>query len=97
MGHISFVGKLDLDALRSGAPAIAPGFTLEMMVKHSLDFWLTSEDLPDANNRVTFNRQGEIVPLVSPGIVAFQDGVLGFRNGLLLRDPDGQAFLLEQK
>src|SRR6185295_3106559 len=25
MGHISFVGKLDRDALRGGAPAIAPG------------------------------------------------------------------------
>ena len=47
MGHISFVGKLDRDALRGGAPAIAPGFTLEIMGNHSLDFWLTSEDLPD--------------------------------------------------
>jgi choline dehydrogenase-like flavoprotein len=61
MGHISFVGKLDAITLRAGAPAIAPGFTLELMAKHSLDFWLTSEDLPDANNRVTINRNGEIV------------------------------------
>src|SRR5262249_29153322 len=29
MGHISFVGKLDAVTLRAGAPAIAPGFTLE--------------------------------------------------------------------
>ena len=36
MGHISFVGKLDRDALRGGAPAIAPGFTLEIMA-HELD------------------------------------------------------------
>jgi len=61
MGHISFVGKLDEDTLRAGAPAIAPGWTLDLMAKHSLDFWLTSEDLPDPNNRVTVNRQGEIV------------------------------------
>src|SRR3989454_177191 len=47
MGHISFVGKLDGDTLKAGAPAIAPGWTLELMAKHSLDFWLTSEDLPD--------------------------------------------------
>jgi len=58
MGHISFVGKLDAITLRAGAPAIAPGFTLELMAKHSLDFWLTSEDLPDPNNRVTINRAG---------------------------------------
>ena len=43
MGHISFVGKLDGETLKAGAPAIAPGWTLEMMGKHSLDFWLTSE------------------------------------------------------
>jgi len=61
MGHISFVGKLDGDTLRAGAPAIAPGWTLEQMAKHSLDFWLTSEDLPDPNNRVTLNKKGEIV------------------------------------
>ena len=61
MGHISFVGKLDGVALSAGAPAIAPGFTLELMAKHSLDFWLTSEDLPDPDNRVTLDRSGNIV------------------------------------
>jgi len=61
MGHISFVGKLDRDTLSAGAPAIAPGFTLDLMAKHSLDFWLTSEDLPDANNRVTLSSDGQIV------------------------------------
>jgi choline dehydrogenase-like flavoprotein len=61
MGHISFVGKLDRDALRAGAPAIAPGFALEIMGQHSLDFWLTSEDLPDPENRVTLDREGNIV------------------------------------
>ena len=66
MGHISFVGKLDAITLRAGAPAIAPGFTLDLMAKHSLDFWLTSEDLPDANNRVTINRDGEIVLTYTP-------------------------------
>lgn len=61
MGHISFVGKLDAETLRAGAPAIAPGWTLDAMAKHSLDFWLTSEDLPDPENRVTLNRDGQIV------------------------------------
>jgi len=61
MGHISFVGKLDGETLKAGAPAIAPGFTLDMMARHSLDFWLTSEDLPDPGNRVTLDRNGDIV------------------------------------
>jgi len=66
MGHISFVGKLDAVALSAGAPAIAPGFTLELMAKHSLDFWLTSEDLPDPDNRVTLDRNGNIVLSYTP-------------------------------
>lgn len=61
MGHISFVGKLDGETLKAGAPAIAPGWTLDLMATHSLDFWLTSEDLPDPNNRVTLDREGHIV------------------------------------
>ena len=61
MGHISFVGKLDVDTLRAGAPKIAPGWSLELMAQHSLDFWLTSEDLPDPENRVTINAADEIV------------------------------------
>jgi choline dehydrogenase-like flavoprotein len=60
MGHISFVGKLDGVALSAGAPAIAPGFTLDLMAKHSLDFWLTSEDLPNPENRVALDRKGQI-------------------------------------
>ena len=42
MGHISFVGKLDAVALSAGAPKIAPHWTLDLMAKHSLDFWITS-------------------------------------------------------
>jgi choline dehydrogenase-like flavoprotein len=66
MGHISFVGKLDGATLSAGAPAIAPGWTLELMGKHSIDFWLTSEDLPDPNNRVTLDREGKIVLAYTP-------------------------------
>lgn len=66
MGHISFVGKLDGDTLKAGAPAVAPGWTLDLMGKHSLDFWLTSEDLPDPSNRVTLDREGNIVLSYKP-------------------------------
>jgi choline dehydrogenase-like flavoprotein len=66
MGHISFVGKLDAVALSAGAPAFVPGMTLDVMAKHSLDFWLTSEDLPDPDNRVTLNRHGNIVLSYTP-------------------------------
>jgi len=73
MGHISFVGKLDAITLRAGAPAIAPGFTLELMAQHSLDFWLTSEDLPDPDNRVTIGHNGEIVMAYTPNNLKAHD------------------------
>ena len=66
MGHISFVGKLDGETLKGGAPSLTPNWTLDLMAKHSLDFWLTSEDLPDANNRVTLDSEGGIVLSYKP-------------------------------
>ena len=66
MGHISFVGKSDGNVLAAGAPRIVPGFTLELMARHSLDFWLTSEDLPDSNNRVTLTKEGAIMLTYTP-------------------------------
>ncbi len=70
MGHISFVGKVDGQTLKAGAPALAPGWTLELMGRHSLDFWLTSEDLPDPDNRVTLDRNGSIVLHYTPNNTA---------------------------
>lgn len=66
MGHISFVGKFDGTMFSAGAPKIVPGMTLDLMAKHSLDFWLTSEDLPDPENRVTLDRDGGIVLSYTP-------------------------------
>jgi choline dehydrogenase-like flavoprotein len=66
MGHVSFVGKLDAVALSAGAPPFVPGMTLDVLARHSLDFWLTSEDLPDPDNRVTLDRKGGIVLSYTP-------------------------------
>ena len=48
------------------APGYRPNFTLEMIARHSLDFWLTSEDLPDPDNRVTIDRSGKIMLTYTP-------------------------------
>jgi choline dehydrogenase-like flavoprotein len=60
LGHISMVGKQDLESLRAGAPPFAPGLALDFVARHSLDFWMTSEDLPDPENRVLVDKQGNI-------------------------------------
>ncbi|MFN0153158.1 MAG: GMC oxidoreductase [Gaiella sp.] len=60
LGHIQMLAKSDKDILRAGAPWFAPGLGLDYMAKHAIDFWLTSEDLPVPDNRVTLDRQGRI-------------------------------------
>ncbi|MEO8123350.1 MAG: hypothetical protein ABI633_04815 [Burkholderiales bacterium] len=45
---------------RRGRPKFAPGFTLEQLARHAVDFWLTSEDLPMPDNRVTLNDWNQI-------------------------------------
>jgi choline dehydrogenase-like flavoprotein len=60
LGHIQMLGKSDKNMLRAGAPWFAPGLALDYMAKHAIDFWLTSEDLPHPENRVTVDRNGDI-------------------------------------
>jgi choline dehydrogenase-like flavoprotein len=60
LGHIQMLGKSDRNILRAGAPWFAPGLALEYMSKHAIDFWLTTEDIPRADNRVTVDRDGNI-------------------------------------
>ncbi len=83
MGHISFVGKFDAVTLSAGAPPFVPGLTLDLIAKHSLDFWLTSEDLPDPDNRVTLDRDGNIVLSYSPNNDAGHRRLIGKLEGLL--------------
>ena len=60
LGHIQMLGKSDRNILRAGAPWFAPGLALDYMSRHAIDFWLTTEDLPHPDNRVTVDRQGNI-------------------------------------
>jgi choline dehydrogenase-like flavoprotein len=59
MGHVQMLGKSQPDMFRGDAK-FAPEFILEKLATHALDFWFTSEDLPDPNNRVTVERNGTI-------------------------------------
>jgi choline dehydrogenase-like flavoprotein len=83
MGHISFVGKLDAEKLQAGAPPLTPGWTLDLMARHSLDFWLTSEDLPAAENRVSLDRQGSIVLAYTPNNAEGHQRLIARRKHLM--------------
>jgi choline dehydrogenase-like flavoprotein len=60
LGHIQMLAKSDRHILREGAPWFAPKMALDYLAKHAIDFWLTSEDLPNPTNRVTVDRSGQI-------------------------------------
>ena len=60
LGHIQMLGKSDPVMFREEAPSFTPDYPLEFMAEHALDFWLTSEDLPDPENRVTLTESGQI-------------------------------------
>src|SRR5204863_2736418 len=51
MGNIQLMGKTVIDGLVGQEAKYAP-LTLEEVVKCSVDWWLTTEDLPDARNQV---------------------------------------------
>jgi choline dehydrogenase-like flavoprotein len=60
LGHIQMLGKSDRHILRGGAPWFAPGLALQYLARHAIDFWMTTEDLPHPENRVTVDRAGRI-------------------------------------
>jgi len=61
LGNIQMLGKSKGPMFLDDAPVFAPAFTLVQMAEHAVDFWLTGEDLPLPQNRITLNNaQGEI-------------------------------------
>jgi choline dehydrogenase-like flavoprotein len=61
LGNIQMIGKSKGPMFRDDAPFFAPGFALNEMARHAVDFWLTTEDIPDPNNRITLDRHKKIV------------------------------------
>jgi len=63
MGNIQMIGKTLGGMYRAEKPlltALAPNWTLDEIARHAVDFWLTTEDLPEPDNRVTVDRDGRI-------------------------------------
>ena len=70
MGHIQMLGKSDDWQIKGAAPrglGWAPSAPYGDVARHSIDFWLSSEDLPLADSRVTLRRDGAIRLALQPG------------------------------
>jgi choline dehydrogenase-like flavoprotein len=66
-GSIQMLGKSDGEQLRAMAPhfvawgaKLTPGAVLEDVARHGVDFWMSSEDLPRPDSRVTLDPDGRV-------------------------------------
>jgi choline dehydrogenase-like flavoprotein len=57
------IGKSNAEAMKGEEPKLtklAPHWSLAEVARHALDFWLTTEDLPMPDNRVTVDGSGNV-------------------------------------
>jgi choline dehydrogenase-like flavoprotein len=69
MGNIQMTGKSLGPMYRGEKPletALLPMGLLDNLARHAVDFWLTTEDLPDPENRVTVNQAGNLTLSYTP-------------------------------
>jgi choline dehydrogenase-like flavoprotein len=63
IGNIQMVGKSNAEAMKGEEPKLtklAPHWSLDEVAHHAVDFWLTTEDLPLPENRVTLGEDGNV-------------------------------------
>ena len=63
LGNIQMVGKSVAEMFRGEKPTetkLAPEWTLERIARHAIDFWLSTEDLPRPDNRVSVDADGKL-------------------------------------
>jgi choline dehydrogenase-like flavoprotein len=69
LGQVQPVGSFHFEMMKGDAPPLTPGFVLETMKHHAVPWWLTTEDLPDPNNRVTLHNTTPLsVESQQPGV-----------------------------
>jgi choline dehydrogenase-like flavoprotein len=69
LGNIQMVGKSQPEMFRGEKPRetkLAPSWSLDRIAKHAIDFWLSTEDLPKPENRVTVDGGGKLTLAYTP-------------------------------
>jgi choline dehydrogenase-like flavoprotein len=69
MGNIQMLGKSQAEMFRGERPGetrLAPDWSLRDIAGHAVDFWLSTEDLPRPDNRVTVERDGGVMLSYQP-------------------------------
>jgi choline dehydrogenase-like flavoprotein len=63
LGNIQMIGKSNAGAMKGEEPhltKLAPHWSLDEAAGHAVDWWLTTEDLPKPENRVTVDGEGHV-------------------------------------
>jgi choline dehydrogenase-like flavoprotein len=69
MGNIQMIGKSQAAMFRGEKPIetkFAPNWALHDVAEHAVDFWLSTEDLPQPDNRVTLGPDGNVHIMYTP-------------------------------
>jgi choline dehydrogenase-like flavoprotein len=69
LGNIQMVGKSQAPMFHGEKPTqtkLAPHWSLERIARHAVDFWLSTEDLPRPENRVTVDEEGRVTLSYTP-------------------------------
>ena len=92
LGSIQMMGKTDPDSLAAELKAhpeineVLPNATVEEISAHSIDFFLTAEDLPLQENRITLTEEGNIQTHYTPNnLEAYQrlrEKLIGMMEGI---------------
>ena len=82
LGQVQPVGSFHFEMMKGDAPPLTPGFVLEEMKHHAVPWWLTTEDLPDPDNRVTLHNTTPLsMESLQPGLAgAHPSGDTGHTN-----------------
>jgi len=86
MGNIQMTGKTNGQIMKGYAPLetfLMPGWSMDKIAEHALDFWISSEDLPDPDNRVTIDGEGHIHLSYTPNNQTAAQRLYGRLSGML--------------
>ncbi len=88
MGNIQMTGKTDGTIMKGYAPLetfLMPGWSMDRIAEHALDFWISSEDLPAPENRITVTREGQIQLSYTPNNLTASQRLVSRLEGMLER------------
>jgi choline dehydrogenase-like flavoprotein len=99
LGNIQMVGKSQADMYRGEQPgetALAPEWSLDRIAKHAIDFWLSTEDLPMPDNRVTVDKDGKLTLTYKATNDVPKEKLLGKLESILGKLEMNEGYLLKR-